>query len=93
MGVVILTAIKRPVSTLSNTTPKNAPTQATKSNLSIFHIKYAASKSTRPITADIMIAESTAFGVYLKRGVINCKVKNTTIDITMFETAVWQPDM
>jgi hypothetical protein len=25
--------------------------------------------------------------------VINCKVKNTTIDITMLETAVWQPDM
>jgi len=40
-----------------------------------------------------MMAESTAFGVYLKRGVINCKVKNTTIDITMLETAVWQPDM
>jgi hypothetical protein len=67
--------------------------QATKSNLSIFHIKYAASKSIRLITADIIMAASIAFGVYLKRGVKNFNVKNTTVAITMFETAVWQPAM
>ena len=90
---MILTAIKRPISTETKTTPKNAPMQATKSNLSIFHIRYAASKSTRLITAEIIMAASMAFGVYLKRGVINSKVKNTTIAIIMFETAVRQPAM
>lgn len=88
-----LTAIKRPISTEAKTTPKKAPMQAMKSNLSIFHIKIAALKSIRPMTADIMIDERMAFGVYLKSGVMNFKVRNTTKDITMLETAVWQPDM
>lgn len=67
--------------------------QAMKSNLSIFHIKTTASKSIRPSTADMMMAERMAFGVYLKRGVRNSKVRKTTQDIMILETAVWQPDM
>lgn len=39
---LILTAIRRPISTLANITPKKAPKQATKSNLSIFQSKIAA---------------------------------------------------
>lgn len=39
----ILTAIKRPISTDLKITPKNAPMQARKSNLSIFHMSIAAS--------------------------------------------------
>lgn len=66
---------------------------ATKSNLSIFHIKIAAGMSIRPITADIMMAARMAFGVYLKRGVMNSKVRNTTMDIIMLDTAVSQPAM
>lgn len=88
-----LTAIKRPISTDLNTTPKKAPIQATKSNLSTFHIKITASISIRPITADMIIEEIIAFGVYLNNGVISSNVNNTTKDITMFETAVLQPAM
>lgn len=89
----MLTAINRPISTEAKTTPKKAPMHATKSNLSIFHIKIAASMSIRPSTADIMMAARIAFGVYLKRGVMNSNVRNTTPDITMLEAAVWQPAM
>lgn len=74
-------------------TPKKAPIQATKSNLSIFQSKTAASMSTRPTTAAIMIEASTAFGVYLNNGVMSSKVRSTTQDITILETAVWQPAM
>lgn len=88
-----LTATKRPISTEKKTTPRKAPMQATKSNLSIFQIRIAASKSIKPMTAEIMMEERIAFGVYLKRGVRNSNVKSTTMDITMFETAVWHPDM
>lgn len=45
------------------------------------------------MTAEIMMAERIAFGVYLKMGVINSKVRNTTQDMTMLETAVLQPAM
>jgi hypothetical protein len=45
------------------------------------------------MTAEMMMEARMAFGVYLKRGVMNCSVKNTTTDITIFETAVWQPAM
>jgi len=45
------------------------------------------------MTAEMMMAARMAFGVYLKRGVMNCSVKKTTIDITILETAVWQPAM
>lgn len=38
----ILTAINSPISTDEKSTPKKAPEQATKSNLSIFHIRIAA---------------------------------------------------
>jgi len=41
--IIVLTAIRSPISTETKTTPKNAPMQATKSNLSIFQIKIAAS--------------------------------------------------
>ncbi|KAL0546191.1 hypothetical protein IC582_016097 [Cucumis melo] len=74
-------------------TPKKAPIQATKSNLSIFQISFTAYKSIRLITADMMIADRIALGVYLKSGVRNAKVSSTTMDITMLETAVWQPAM
>jgi len=47
----------------------------------------------RLMTAEMMMAERMAFGVYLKSGVMNSRVKNTTTDITMLETAVWQPAM
>lgn len=66
---------------------------ATKSNLSIFHNKVAAPMSIRPITAFIIMEARMAFGVYLKRGVMNSKVRNTTQDIIMLETAVSQPAM
>ena len=92
-AIQLLTAIKRPISTDLNTTPKNAPMQATKSNLSVFQIRYAASKSIRPITAVMMIDARMEFGVYLKSGVISSKVKNTTVDITTLEIGVWQPAM
>lgn len=88
-----ITAIRSPISTEIKITPKNAPMQAMKSNLSIFHMRIAASKSIRPITAHIIIDERIALGVYLKRGVMNSKVKKTTHDITMFDTAVLQPAM
>lgn len=91
--VLVLTAIKSPISTEAKTTPKNAPMQATKSNLSIFHIKIAALQSTRLMTAEIMIVARMAFGVYSKRGVRNSKVKNTTTDMTILDTAVSQPAM
>lgn len=90
---LVLTAIKSPISTEAKTTPKNAPMQATKSNLSIFHIKIAALQSTRLMTAQMMIEARIAFGVYLKSGVMNCRVKNTTTDMTILETAVSQPAM
>lgn len=74
-------------------TPKNAPMQARKSNLSTFQSFTTASKSISPRTAFIIIAARTAFGVYSKRGVINSKVRSTTNDIIILETAVWQPVM
>lgn len=61
---------------------------AMKSNLSTFQMRVAASISMRLITAEIMMAESIAFGVYLKRGVITSKVSMTISDITIFDTAV-----
>lgn len=67
--------------------------QATKSNLSIFHSRIAASMSTRPTTAAMMIEASTAFGVYLNNGVMSTKVRRTIQDITMLEAAVLQPAM
>lgn len=42
VDISILTAIKRPISTDTKITPKKAPIQAIKSNLSIFHIRIAA---------------------------------------------------
>lgn len=74
-------------------TPKKAPMQAKKSSLSILHMRIAASISIRPRTADIMMAARIAFGVYLKSGVMNSKVRATTMAITMFETAVSTPAM
>ena len=41
----------------------------------------------------MMIVARMTFGVYLKRGVRNCKVKNTTTDMTILDTAVSQPAM
>lgn len=67
--------------------------QATKSNLSIFHMRIMASWSNRPTTADMMMEASIALGVYLKSGVITSRVRSTTQDITMFETAVLHPAM
>ena len=87
------TAIKRPISTLLKTTPKKAPIQARKSNLSIFHSSIAAGMSTRGNTAAMMIEASTAFGVYLNNRVMSSNVRRTTQDITMLATAVLQPAM
>lgn len=56
-------------------------------------MRIAASKSIRPMTAEMMMEERMAFGVYSKRGVMNNNVKSTTMDITMLETAVWDPAM
>lgn len=67
--------------------------QARNSNLSIFHNCNTALTSTRPTTAAVMIEESTAFGVYLNKGVMGSKVRNITKDITMFEMTVSQPAM
>lgn len=82
-----------PISTEIKMTPKNAPMQAMKSNLSIFHKRITASISTRLTTADMMMAARIAFGMNLNRGVITINVNRTIIDMTMFETAVWQPAM
>lgn len=90
---LVLTAIRRPISTDTKTTPKKAPMHAMKSNLSVFHIRITASKSIRPMTAVIMMEARMAFGVYLKRGVKNSSVRNTTADIMILVTAVWQPAM
>lgn len=89
----MLTAINGPISTEANTTPKKAPIQAMKSSLSIFQMRMAASMSMSPTTADRMMEANIAFGVYLNSGVITSRVSNTTIDITIFETAVLQPAM
>ena len=86
--VYCYTAIKMPISTEIKITPKNAPMQAMKSNLSIFHSRITASISTRLTTADIMIAARMAFGMYLNRGVMTINVRKTIIDMTMLETAV-----
>ena len=88
-----LTAIKSPISTETKTTPRRAPMQATKSNLSIFHNRIMAGMSIRLRTADMMIEEIMAFGVYLNNGVITSKVSSTMQDITMLEAAVLQPAM
>ena len=85
------TEIRRPISTFMKITPKKAPMQATKSNLSIFHSRTTSSMFTRFITAAIIIAASTAFGVYLNSGAMTSRVSNTTIDMMMFDTAVSQP--
>lgn len=91
--MMLFTAMRSPISTETKTTPKKAPIQATKSNLSIFHSKTTASKSMRPMTADIMMDASIAFGVYLNNGVMTKRVSNTIIDITILDTAVLQPAM
>ncbi|GAB1624422.1 hypothetical protein AAOGI_44730 [Agarivorans albus] len=44
--------------------------------------------SIKPMTADMIIADKIAFGVYLKSGVITKSVSKTMVDITIFETAV-----
>lgn len=88
-----LTAISRPISTETKTTPTKAPRQARKSNLSIFQIRIMASTSTSPATADIIIEARIALGVYQNSGVMNESVSSTTIDMTMLETAAWQPAM
>ncbi|KAG9145412.1 hypothetical protein Leryth_022909 [Lithospermum erythrorhizon] len=88
-----LITIKRPISTDTKTTPKKAPMQATKSDLSIFHMRIIASKSISPRTADIMMDAKMAFGVYLNNGVMISKVSSTTIDMTMLETAELHPAM
>ena len=45
------------------------------------------------MTAEMMIVARMTFGVYLKRGVRNCKVKNTTTNMTKLDTTVSQPTM
>lgn len=40
-----------------------------------------------------MMEARMAFGVYSKRGVRKSSVRSTTMDITMFDTAVWHPAM
>ncbi|RYR35669.1 hypothetical protein Ahy_A10g050798 [Arachis hypogaea] len=87
------TAIIRAYSRFMNMTPKKAPMQAMKSNLSIFHIMITAFMFTKFVVAAIMIEESTAFGVYLNTGVNNVSTNNTTMDKTMFDAAVSQPAM
>lgn len=89
----ILTAIRRPISTEKKITPKKAPMHAIKSNLSHFQIRYAPLMSIKLSTAEIMIDARIAFGVYLNKGVISNNVSNTTIDITILDTAVLQPAM
>lgn len=89
----MLTAIRRPISTFLKITPRKAPMQAIKSNLSIFQSKTVASMSTRPITAAIIMEDRTAIGVYLNNGVMSNRASNTTMDKTKFDTAVLQPAM
>ena len=87
------TAIKRPISTEMKTTPRKAPMHAVKSNLSIFQMIIMALISTRFTTAAMMIAARIALGRYLNKGVMNSNVNRTIMDMTMLETAVWQPAM
>lgn len=57
--------------------------QATKSSLSILQIRSVAWKSTRPMTAEMMMEARIALGVCLKTGVMSSKVRNTFADMTM----------
>ncbi|KAB1993854.1 hypothetical protein ES319_D13G060900v1 [Gossypium barbadense] len=91
---MFLTATKRPISTEEKTTPKKALIQATKLNLSIFHIRVITLMSTKLITAYIMMEASIAFGVYLNnRVMVNSNVSSTIDDITILDTTVLHPAM
>ncbi len=87
----MLTAIRRPISTLMNKTPKKAPNSARKSNLSTFQMRYAALMSINEVTAAMMTAARMVLGAYLKSGVRANKTTITTSDITMFDTVVYAP--
>ncbi|KAK5770388.1 hypothetical protein PVK06_046538 [Gossypium arboreum] len=90
---MFLTAIKRLISTEEKTTPKKAPIQVTKSNLSIFHVRVSASMSIKLIIAYLMMEESIAFGVYLNNGVMSSNVSSTTEDIMILDVAILHPAM
>lgn len=85
------TATRRPISTETKKTPKKAPKVARKSNLSIFHISHAALKSTKEMTAEMMMAARMVFGVYLNKGVSATSVMSTTMAMTMLDMAVLTP--
>lgn len=72
-------------------TPKNAESKTMKSNLSTFHMLYAAGISIKPITAVTMMAPSTTFGVYWNNGIRNRSVTMTVTDITTLDIAVLVP--
>ncbi len=84
----MLTAIRRPISMLTNNVPKKAPNSARKSNLSTFQMRYAALMSINETTADMMTDARMAVGVYLNSCVRANKTTITVSDITMFDTAV-----
>lgn len=83
--------MRSPISTDTKKTPKKAPKQARKSNLSIFQISQAAFKSINESTAEIITAERMQLGVYLNKGVRTNNVMSTTMDITMLDMAVNTP--
>ncbi len=87
----MLTAIRRPISTLMNKVPKKAPNNAMKSNLSTFQMRYAALTLINETTAAMMIDARIQLGVYLNSGVRANKTTITVSAITMFDTGVFAP--
>lgn len=86
-----VTAVRRPISTDANKTPKKAPVQARKSSLSTFQIWYASLISISPGRADKIIEARIAKGVKYKSLVNNSSDTSTVMAMTIFDTAVWHP--
>lgn len=91
---VLVTAIASPSWTEMKMTPAKAQTHTRKSILSIFQMWYTAGRSIRPITATIIIAPRTTFGVYTNNGMRNNNVIITvsamiTLDMAVLQPALW----
>lgn len=85
---IFFTAVRRPISTDANKTPKKAPMQARKSSLSTFQIWYASYILISPERADKMIEARIAKGVKYKSLVNNSSDTSTVMAMTIFDTAV-----
>lgn len=86
-----LTAVKRPVSTDANRTPKNAPMHMMKSTLSTLQILRTSEISINPGRAARIIDARMATGVKYNSLVSSSNEIVTVMAMMMLETAVWQP--